>query len=525
MTTQTPRHENITPEHAVRFLNQSTFGANQTSIDELIELGSYERWIDDQFARPASLTLPFTQENSNGSDTYARHSVWWTNAISGEDQLRQRLAFALSEIFVVSDRDYELANQQYGISHFYDMLGSYASGNFFDLLHAVALHPVMGTYLGHVRNEPADPKRNVRPDENFARELLQLFTIGLTELNLDGSPVLNNEQAVPAYDEQTVAELARVFTGWNFAESRFWDDTSVPGDPFVVPMTGWADHHDHGAKEILGHHALPQGLTPDEDARRSLTIIFEHPNVGPFIGKALIQRFVTSNPPPVYVKRVAEVFEDNGHGIRGDLVAVTKAILLDPYAHNGHANDPTRFGKMKEPMLRLTQLWRAFDAQPGQDADGVHATYARPVRFLDDVLGQAPMRSRSVFNFFQPHHPLQHGSKLVSPELQILADIEVATTNNMLFDAIQVDHNRDDSENRRNVTKVQIDREIKLAEDPRALLDHLDLILTARTLPAAFIDVVIDHISTFPGDAEGLTNRAVDAMYAVVGSPFHLVQK
>lgn len=522
----------------VRFLNQATFGANEHELDKLRSnedstgdrLAALERWIDDQFAESTSRTLPYTQENSNNSHAYARHQIWWNNATFGADQLRQRVAFALSELFVVSDIDYALSNQQYAITQFYDLLAEHADGNFADLLRIVTLHPVMGTYLGHLRNEPADPARNIRPDENFAREVLQLFTIGLHQLNPDGTWVLDGDEPVPAYTQATVEEFARVFTGWNIAGSRSWDDTNPPNDAYLEPMQAWPEYHDDGAKTLLQGATIPPGLSAEDDLDAALAIIFQHPNVGPFISRFLIQRLVTSNPTPAYIERVAAVFNGRSGSPRGDLGAVVKAILLDAEAREGHHTLPERFGKIKEPILRLTQLWRAFDAIPGREADdGYIRPYAQPVNFLGRVFGQAPLRSPSVFNFFQPDHPLDFDSDLVAPELQLLSEIDVASTNNMLFGAVQTDHvpNPESSDNRAAITKIVIERELDLADDPAMLVEHLNILLTARALPTSFIDSLVKHVSDTPLDADdglGRRTRCTDAIFAIVASPYGMVQ-
>jgi uncharacterized protein (DUF1800 family) len=200
---------------AARLLTQSTFGVTEAGIQDVLSNRDYSSWIDTQMAIPVSLQLPYVKNNSNGSSTLARHNIWWINTIEGEDQLRQRVAFALSQIFVVSDLDYTLANAQYSIANYYDMLAQNAFGNYRDLLEAVTLHPAMGIYLSMVRNEKENPELNIRPDENYAREVLQLFSVGLFQLNESGQPVpAGNPQ--PAYLQKHVEEFARVFTGWNF---------------------------------------------------------------------------------------------------------------------------------------------------------------------------------------------------------------------------------------------------------------------------------------------------------------------
>ena len=289
------------------------------------------------------------------------------------DQLRQRLAFAWSQIFVVSDIDYVLANSKYGMANFYDTLARFADGNFRTLLEQVTLHPVMGIYLSMVRNEKANPALNIRPDENYAREILQLFTIGLHELNADGSVRRDGAgRPIATFDQATIEEFAKVFTGWNYDGVRSWTDTNVGTESRVLPMVPNEDFHDTSTKQLLGGQTLPAGQGAYADLTGALDNIFAHPNVGPFVSRLLIQRLVTSNPSSGYVGRVAAVFNDNGAGTRGDLRATVRALLLDDEARNGSQNLPETFGKIKEPSMRLTNLWRALDAQPGPEASGIY---------------------------------------------------------------------------------------------------------------------------------------------------------
>lgn len=512
----------VTEADAVRLLTQASFGANASSIDEVMAT-DYRSWIDRQLALPASLTLPFVREHGNGSLGPPRHYVWWSNAVTQPDQLRQRLAFAWSEIFVVSDIDYELRNAQYAICGYYDMLAETCTGSFREMLERVTLSPVMGIYLSMLRNEKADPSRNIRPDENFAREVLQLFTIGLHELEPDGAPRLRDGEPIPTYDQSTIEQFAKVFTGWNFADTNDWTSKGLTKYDKELPMVPVEEYHDTSEKRLLNGAVLPAGNTARADLEGALDNIVEHPNVGPFIARALIQRLVTSNPTPGYIERVAASFDDNGDGVRGDLTAVTRAILLDTEARSPEAAQATTFGKMKEPIVRLTQLWRAFDAQPGPMAEGRFRTYPKPMDQIGDALGQEPLRSPSVFNFFLPDFPLDASSELVAPELEILSEVDLASTNNILFRLIQ-SHNSEIGEHD-TVTRIDIARELAMAHDPPQLVDHLDLLLTASTAPSAFRLALIDHLDAQPLDRAGRIVRVADAITCFVSAPFHLVQR
>ena len=486
----------------------------------------YGTWIDQQLDLPISETEPYVMANSNGSSRVERHDIWWRNTMEEPDQLRQRLAYAWSQIFVVSDRDYVLSNSQYGIANYYDMLARSAVGNFRTLLEQVTLHPVMGIYLSMVRNERADPARNVRPDENFAREILQLFTIGLHRLTTDGRVVMNPDGSgpVPTFNQARIEQFAKVFTGWNYDGVRSWTDNNVPGSSRQVPMVPDESYHDDSRKRLLLGTVLPAGQTAYQDLTGALDNIFNHRNVGPFVSRLLIQRLVTSNPSHRYIGRIAAVFNNNGAGVRGDMRAVVKALLLDEEARTGPDSRPATFGKIKEPVLRLTNLWRTFDAQPGPEANGIYRPYARPVYAIEDVIGQAVLRSPSVFNFYNPHNPLEPGSNLDGPEMQILSEINVASTNNMLLQSIYGDNNRS-TEYRQNITQIQIEPEVELAADVEALVDRLDLMLMAGQLAPEVRAAIIDLISAHPSNDEGRYQRVLDAIYCIVGSPSHLVQK
>ena len=519
-----PETGEISNAEAARFLTQATYGATSDAIEELQALGSYEAWIDQQFAAPVSLTLPYVKANSNGSLSTTRHHIWFDNALNGRDQLRQRVAFAWSELFVISDRDYVLSNSQYSVSQYFDLLAQQGLGNFRTLLETVTLHPTMGVFLSMLANEKADPERNVRPDENFAREVLQLFTIGLSRLAADGQvDVDGSGQPVPTYDQATIEEFARVFTGWTYDGQRRWDETNAGFQDKESPMVPYEEFHDRGEKRLLNGTVLPAGQSARADLDATLDNIFEHDNVAPFIATHLIQRLVTSNPSPAYVGRVAAVFNDDGTGTRGNLAAVVKALLLDTEARNGHRTNAATFGKLREPVLRLTQLFRAFSAEPGPIANGIYVPRASSIDGIDQIVGQAVLRSRSVFNFFRPDNPLGPNDTLVAPELSILSEINVASTNNMFFDQIYGFHNRSDGYG--VVSRLQVEREVDLASDPASLVDHLDLLLTSGALPTAARDNIVEHLETIPDNPDGHFVRALDAIFLVMASPFQLVQK
>ena len=509
---------------AARFLNQATFGATDESIEAFKRIGSKAAWIDEQLNLPVSLTLPYTQANSNGSRRKDRHEVWWSNALDEPDQLRQRVTFALTQILVVSDLDKALGQNQYGISDYYDMVARNAFGNYRTLLEQVALHPVMGVYLSMVRNEKANVAENIRPDENFAREVLQLFSIGLFELDNQGE-LINPSNPTPSYNQRTIEEFARVFTGWDYPNSRYWGDTNLPGDRFMGRMVPNEEFHDTGSKTLLNGAVIPAGLSTEQDMQRALDNIFQHNNVGPFISKQLIQRLTTSNPSPAYVGRIASVFNNNGNGVRGDLGAVVKAILLDDEAQRGVAANPD-FGKIREPNIKLAHYWRALNAVPGPLAEGIHNTADFTVDRLDEMGGQAVLKSKSVFNFYRPENQLRPGRPLLSPEMQNMTEAYIASTHINYHHLVYRFHNRADlSDDSPRVTVTDLEPLADLAADPDKLLDWYNLIFFTGTMPDTMRASLREYMLTLPNNDAGNFARAQDTLFMIQVSPALHVQR
>lgn len=509
---------------AARLLMQASFGPTSEAIAEVKAAGGRVGWIDQQMSLPLSLTKPYTQANSNGSNPEARHDIWWTNAISGSDQLRQRVAFALSQIFVVSDVDSALANAQYSVSDYYDMLAGHAFGNYRELLEDVTLHPVMGVYLSMVRNEKANPALNIRPDENYAREVMQLFSIGLFELNIRGERIPLGSPT-PSYDQDTVESYARVFTGWNYPNSRSWNDSNISTENFEGPMVPVEEFHDTGSKNLLNGVVAPAGLSTREDLSLALDSIFNHPNVGPFISKQLIQRLVTSNPTPEYVERVASVFNNNGSGERGDLGAVIRAILLDDEAINGHSQ-LTDFGKVREPIIKLTHFFRSLNGVPGPESGGVHATADKAVHRLDELMGQAVMRSRSVFNFYLPDHPLNPQSDLVSPEMQLMSEAWLGTTHINYHHQIYRFHNRADlNDDNPRVTIIDLEPLVDLSSNPNRLLDWYDLIYFAGSMPTELRQTLFNYMRGLGDSDSERFAKVQDSLFILIASAYTGVQR
>ncbi len=511
----------VTKAEAYQLLNQATFGATEAEASRVIAMRR-EAWIDDQMNRPPSLQLPHMLQLPPPQFMAQLHNdrvdVWFRNSVNGGDQLRQRVAFALSEIMVVSQLG-ALQGRPFAVADYYDMLARNAFGNYRDLIEEVTLHPAMGVYLSMLGNEKPDPVRNIRPDENYARELMQLFSIGLVELNVDGTlrrdPVSN--EPIPTYDQSIIEGFAHVFTGWTWAGVAQFDppDFLVPQSSQHFPMQLWDDFHDDGEKKLLNGTVLPAGQSGEQDLSDALDNVFNHPNVGPFMAIRLIQRLTASNPSPGYVRRVAEAFNDNGAGVRGDMGAVVKAILMDAEARPDLAMEID--GKLKEPLLRLTQLWRAYDAQ--SNGGGY------PFGFAYVLLGQGPLQSPSVFNFFSPFYAPPgeiRDSSLVAPELEIATEYNnTLFTNYMFFQAFALNHTNPDLED--NQIYIDIREEMDAAADIDALID----IVAGKLLGGEITDTLRTEIrgmvERIPETETAL--RAAEAIFFVVTSPEYAYQR
>lgn len=423
---------------ASRFLGQATLGADRILIDEVAEKG-FEAWIDEQMGLEPTFLEPLLEEaiekwqqRCNDADLgeefceefvtdYGfRFMVGWMQAMmTGKDLLRQKVALALSEIFVVSGiGDVE---EPFGLAmtNYYDMLMANAFGKYEDLLLDVTVHPLMGRYLTHFNNPRTIPEANIRPDENYAREVMQLFSIGLFELNLNGTLKYDaNGDLIPTYTNEDIKEFAKIFTGLgNGGEGGVFGQYPYPGEvDFRVPMRMYEQWHEPGEKRLLNGFVVPAGQSGMEDIQMTIQHLANHPNTAPFICRRLIQRLVKSNPSNAYLLRVSQVFEDNGQGVRGDLGAVVKAILLDQEARDCFWLDHPDNGKLREPINRYTHFLKAFEA-----SNESGAYYAIPF-YLYAATRQLPMFAPSVFNFFlpdyQPIGPIAQND-LVAPEFQI----------------------------------------------------------------------------------------------------------
>ena len=507
-----PPPATLSKNEAFRVLNQASFGATEVEAQRLIEMGA-EAWIDDQLLQPASLQLPHLRSLPRPTLLIElqpdRVDIWFRNALSGQDQLRQRVAFALSEIMVISQLS-DLGNLTYSLADYYDVLARNAFGNYRDLIQEVTLHPAMGIYLSMLGNEKPNAALNIRPDENYARELMQLFSIGLVELNIDGSTVTDSQGVpVPTYDQAIIEGFAHVYTGWHFAGAQSFKQAFPNDNNQTVPMQLYPDFHDAGKKMQLDGVTIPAGQTGDEDLAAALDNIFNHPNVGPFIAIRLIQRLVTSNPSPGYIERVASVFNDNGSGVRGDLGATVRAILLDDEARPDTSLEFD--GKVKEPLLRLTQIWRAFNA--------TSASGRYPFIGVFSIFGQGPLQSPSVFNFFSPFYAPPgeiRNAYLVAPELGIATEYQnTVITNAMFYQAFALTSEAttlgpDD-------IFINIDDEIAVAGDTDALIDLVSEKLLAGEISQTLRDEISGMVNLIPVTAESF--RVGEVIYFITTSP------
>ena len=514
----------------VRLLEQATFGPSDAAIAQ-VRASGIAAWIDAQLAAPPTPypQYPFFPFNRPGScvnasappydadsfcarDNYTLFQLqrqFFIQAQSGADQLRQRVAFALSQIFVISGVEGGL-NQPYGMAEYQQMLRSLAFDNFETILTKVTLHPTMGRYLDMANNNK--PVNGVQPNENYAREILQLFSIGTIELNLDGTAILDvSAKPVPTYDQEEISGFAHVFTGWTYppqpgATARF---NNTPY--FYGGMLAFASNHDTGAKQLLDATA-PAGLTPQADLANAIHNIFMHPNVGPFIGQQLIQKLVTGSPSPAYVARVATVFNDNGAGIRGDMKAVIRAILADPEARGDVKIDPA-YGKLREPALYLLNLIRAFNGQ----TDGVY-----PQRVSANLL-QNVYNSPSVFNYYPPDYIVPTTTAL-GPEFAIqntsTALSRINTANTMVFSA-QIAP--DATVSGATGTSLAMTALQALANDPPAMVAKLDALLLHGTMSGAMKSAIVTAVNAIP--ASDPLNRARTAAYLVTTSSQYQVQR
>ena len=517
--TALPPNATISSADASRFLAQASMGADRTQIARVQAIG-YAAWIDEQIALPASTARAdwlvsqgydaagVNNVNKNGFNGF--DASVWRKLIASPDTLRQRVTLALSEIVVASILGLTGGWRQFAAASFLDLLEANAFGNYRTLLQQVSLSPAMGEFLTYRGNVKANASTGALPDENYARELMQLFTIGLGQLNLDGTPKLVNGLPQDTYGLSDITGLARIFTGWD------WDLSVGNGntpDFQRRPMVQVAARHETGASTFL-RSTVPAGQDGPTSLTSALDIIFAHPNVAPFISRQLIQRLVTSNPSPAYVQRVATVFTSDGQGVRGNLAAVIKTLLLDDEARS--PGSATSYGKLREPILRLTGWARATGVTSASDGWAIGDTSDPATR-----LGQSPGRSPSVFNFYRPGYVPPNSAigtaALVAPEFQITNESSVVGYINFMQTLVNG-----------GVGDVKADYTalLALADGSQTLLDELNLVLAAGQLSAATLATMKTALDSMAsGTAATRANRVYAALVLVLAAPEYLVQK
>lgn len=530
---------------AARFLGQATLGANYEDIAAAADMG-YEAWIDAQLAMPITFSVQAYVEElrarkriAEGNSTAEANNqhwqfAWWQYVMSSPDVLRSRVALALSEIFVVSEIP-RLIGEPLGLASYYDVLIKNALGNYRTLLYDVTLHPCMGVYLTHLNNPKSDVSKNQSPDENYAREIQQLFSIGLYELNLDGSRKLDAQgNPIPTYDNTDIAEFAKVFTGLTWSDRpNFGMRNPITEVGFAVPMRMDDSQHEVGPKVLHNGTTIPPRPAPTglQDINDALDNLFQHPNVGPFISRLLIQRLVTSNPSPGYISRVATAFNNNGQGVRGDFKAVVKAILLDPEARDCNNIYDPHFGMLKEPLVRYVQTAKAFNAR-SESGEFRNTTTS----FLA-ATGQRALASPSVFNFFQPNYqplgPIEEAG-LVAPEFQIVNSLTALSYANQVhdwtLDDILFDNGRiytSESNASLNASRVYLkypeERALLEAGKNDEFVERLNLILVQGNMSERTRQIVLKAIEPLSDDQLIVKLRL--GIYLVLVSPDYLVQR
>jgi len=497
----------ITPlsrEQAARFLSRATFGAKGNDINELVNT-NIDDWFTAQFDFPVDSHLAKMREFADVTgDKYsnnARMSAWWYFTINSQDTLRQRLAFALSQIFVVSNNGGPNAE---GLAEYYDLLLTNAFGNIKDLLKAMTLSPAMGKFLTLSGSEKSNPAKNTFPDENFAREIMQLFSLGLWQLTDEGMVALDeNGNRIPNYTQTDIEELARALTGWRTHD-------------FHQPMYVKEKRHDTNEKNILGH-TFPAGQTALQDVEQAVEVLFQHSNTPMYLATLLIKRLTISNPRREYIKRVANAFKNNGSGVRGDMQAIIKAILLDKDVLAGVAMQDNQqlgrskrnFGKIKEPLIAMANFARALNIQTNH-----------PERWFDWIgtsqnFGQAPLCSPSVFNFYDPDYAPNGEiteAELVAPEFSILNTDIMRRINNAMWRSILAYNNTQPDQWTWDASEF-----IDKIDDVDAYLDVINQRIFSGLMSATTAAEITRIFLSY--NSSEITNRLHDTLFVAQCSP------
>jgi uncharacterized protein (DUF1800 family) len=491
---------------AARFLDQATWGPTPASIAELQQMGT-TNWLTAQFALNTS-DLPdqpiLTADGKRNTNLSPVQAAFLQNAVTGQDQLRQRVAVALSEIWVVSAQSG--VRQAYAYPPYWRVLRDNAFGNYRDIIKAVTLNPAMGRYLNMANNNKANPAKGTAANENYARELMQLFTLGLYQLNTDGSPMLGQNQVpVPTYDQSVVTNMAKVLTGWTYPTAS--GATAQHDNPayFIGQMYAVEHNHDTSGKTIFGNVAIPAGQTAEQDLESLLDALMQQNTMAPFVSRQLIQHLVTSNPSPGYIERVSNVFLNDGNGVRGNMQAVITAILMDAEAR---ANDEPAaavnpsFGHMREPVLFLTNVLRGLNATIGA---------SNSVNHYAIEMGQNLFNAPSVFSYFSPQYRTEKG--LLGPEFQIYSTQTAAdradVVNAALYRALD------------GTTSVSLAPFMQNAATTDAMLDYISYVFLHHSMSPVLTQQAIDAANA----ANGTEAKLKAALYvALTSGEYQIVQ-
>ena len=541
-----------TDEDAARFLLQAQFSASDADIAAVRAKG-YAAWLGEQFAAPAGQT-GFDWLNARGYATINNATAFYDNSYPGDymvwnqlmtapDAVRKRVALALSEFFVVSLSGLDFSWRSHAIAAWWDMLAANAFGNYRTLLEGVTLNPAMGWYLNTKGNLKENTATGRAPDENYGREVMQLFSIGLYQLNLDGTEKRDGSgNKIETYTQSDITNIAHVFTGWDFDATQNKPTVepvsgrTIPSTDFTrLPMRLNPANHSMLASSFLGA-TVPANTDGAAALKIALDTLFNHPNVGPFFGKQMIQRLVTSSPIPAYVARVASAFNNNGAGVRGDLQAVFAAVLLDDEARGPVGLTQTGFGKLREPMLRLVQWGRSFGIHSASGSWKI-GDQSNPAT----QLGQSPLRSPSVFNFFRPGYvppsTALSAAQTPAPEFQLVNESSVGgylnylqgvVRNGLYVNAPDLPQSASDATNGYDIT-ASYAAELGLVLDPVALVKRLNLLLCAGQLSAANQTLIVNALNatalTATSSDSAKLNRIASAVLLVMASAEYLIQK
>ena len=503
-TVVTPPSVTVSATEAARILDQTSFGPTAAGIQNVETIG-INAYLNQQFAQPTTQLaaiplspLPAVCLTANNARVCAE-SEWWQAAVTGNDQLRQRVAFALSEMFVVSTQSVSGA----AIPQFHNALANDAFGNFYTIMTDVALSPAMGGYLNMLNS--AKPATGQIANENFARENMQLFTLGLYQLNQDGTQQLDGSgNPIPSYTQAQVQAFAKAYTGWTYASATGGTPAKFPNSTanYAYPMAAVETSHDTSAKTLLNGTVLSAGGTAEADLAGALTNIFNDSNVGPFVCTQLIQHLVTSTPSPAYVSRVAAVFANDGNGVRGNMQAVITAIITDEEARAGDTNSSYDGGHLREPVLFITAMMRGLGFN-NTDVNGSYFTLSN----YSSPLNEEPYFANSVFNFFPPNYVIP-GTTINAPEFDI-ENTATAVLRLSLADSIVNNKISGFSVDLSNTSALGT-----MAATPATLVSYLNTLLMHSQMPANMSTTIINTITPLTSNAQ----RVRIAVFLIVTS-------